>query len=275
MAMTTDRSTNQTGTTEHGGIPRWARMASLAMRLVAVGPLLMLAAGLIWGMDLGDDGVFFLISAALPIAGSFLVRARRTWVQIVGIVLAVLGGLAVFWTVFGLGVPASFFDFVPGVLVLPGVITAIVCGIGAIRAQRRGDLVTAADGGERRGISIVVGVVGVLAALSLVLTVTGRDTVGDDVDADAEVALCDFEFDEETYTFAAGDTVVVTNDDPFIHTFTVDALDIDVDLGPGSEKVVEIPADAAADTYVLYCEPHTGDKEDPGEDDMAAVLTVD
>lgn len=84
--------------------------------------------------------------------------------------------------------------------------------------------------------------------------------------------LAAFEFDRATYDVAGGATILVKNSDPFVHTFTVDALDIDVDLGPGSETLVTIPAEPG--TYVLFCQPHSSDKDDPGEDDMAAVLEV-
>ena len=90
--------------------------------------------------------------------------------------------------------------------------------------------------------------------------------------ADLTVSLEDFAFDESSYDLVGGETLLIKNDDPFHHTFTVDALGIDVHLGPSSEKLVELPDQPG--TYVLYCDPHTSGKEDPSEDDMAAELTV-
>jgi plastocyanin len=200
-----------------------------------------------------------------------LIRQRRTALRIVGIVLAVLAGGTVFWTAFGLAEPASFFDFVPGLLVLPGALIALVAGIISIRSAKQARTVT---GGERRATAVILGALGLLAALSGILTLSGRETVDADVAADADliVDLEDFEFDQASYEVAAGATVLVKNSDPFVHTFTVEALDIDVDLGPGSEKLVTIPAEPG--TYVLFCEPHTSDPDDPSDDDMAAKLTV-
>ena len=86
------------------------------------------------------------------------------------------------------------------------------------------------------------------------------------------VDLEDFEFDEDAYDVPAGGTVLVKNSDPFVHTFTVDELDIDVELGPGSEELVTMPEDTG--TYVLVCEPHTSDPDDPSEDDMASEITI-
>jgi hypothetical protein len=42
--------------------------------------------------------------------------------------------------------------------------------------------------------------------------------------------MTDFEFDPESLSVAAGDSVLVKNSDPFVHTFTVEELDIDVSL---------------------------------------------
>jgi plastocyanin len=167
--------------------------------------------------------------------------------------------------------PTSFFDFMPGALVIPGALIAIIASISAIVAKRRGHGSETAVGGERTAIRIVLGVVIVLAVISGGLTFAGASDA-DDAEADVVVVLGDFEFDEEQYTFEPGSTILVRNEDPFLHTFTVDDLDIDIALSPGSEELVEIPAEPG--TYVLYCAPHTFDPEDPSEDDMAAELEV-
>jgi plastocyanin len=95
----------------------------------------------------------------------------------------------------------------------------------------------------------------------------------DESDADATVVLKDFEFDSTEYQLQAGSSVFVRNDDPYLHTFTVDALDIDESMSPGSEELIEIPSEPG--TYVVYCRPHTSDPDTPSEDDMAATLTVE
>ena len=154
---------------------------------------------------------------------------------------------------------------------VPGALIAIVASIGAIVARRRGHGTATSEGGERRAITAVVAVVGVLAALSAVLTVVGRSTV-DTPDGATTVSLGNFEYDRSEYELPGGSQVVVRNDDPFLHTFTVDELGIDVELGPNGSALVDIPSDSG--TYVLYCRPHTMNPDDPGPDDMAASLTV-
>jgi plastocyanin len=250
--------------------PRGTTLATLGFAMAALGPILVILAGLFFGMDT-EDLTFFFIPSVLGLLGIFLVRRRSRVAKAFSIVIAIAIGFLLFWTAFGLALPSSFFDFVPGTLVLPGALLAIGGTISALRSQSRG---RASGAGERRAAYAIVTAIGVLGGLSAVLTVTGRDTVPDAVaeQADVVVNLEDFEFDEGSYDVPAGGTVLVKNDDPFAHTFTVDALDLDVDMGPGDEKIVEIPDDPG--TYVLYCEPHTSDPDDPSDDDMASELTV-
>jgi plastocyanin len=253
--------------TTAGADPRGIVRATLGFLMVATGSLMLLVGSLLWGLD----GAFFALPTVLALLGAYLIRRARTALRVGGLVLSVLAGGTVFWTVFGLAEPDSFLDFVPGALVLPGALLALVAGVISMRSTRSG---RAVGRGERRAARVVVAALGVAAVASLVLTITGRDAVDDDVAARADLAveLQDFEFDASTYDVQAGDTVLVKNSDPFVHTFTVEALGIDRDLGPGDEIVVTIPDQPG--TYVLYCRPHTSDPDDPGTDDMTAVLDV-
>lgn len=247
---------------------RGTHLSTLGFLMAATGPLLMILATVLFGLDAGD-ATFFAFPLVLGLVGAYLVRRQRTAAKVIALVLLVLAAGAVFWTVFGLFTPGSFFDFMPAVLVLPGALLALGAGIASIRGKGR-----PVGGGERRAVTVILGVLGLLALASAVLTVTGRETVDDDVAADADLVVDfeDFEFDKATYETAGEVTVLVKNSDPFVHTFTVDDLDIDVDLGPFSEKLVTLPDESG--TYVLYCEPHTSDPDDPSDDDMAAVLTI-
>lgn len=262
----------RTEQTEPGreGQARWTRLGVLGLVMVGLGPILMYVAGLLWGMD--EGGAFFLVIGLVPLIAAFLVWRFGLWAKVVGAVVAFLAAGSLFWTAFGLATPQSFFDFVPGLLVIPGGIIAIVSCISAAVASRRGNVTTAAIGGERRALSVVLGAVVILAALSAVMTLAGRSTV-DAAQADTEVVLSEFEFDQEEYTFAAGTTIHVRNDDPFLHTFTVEEWDVDEALGPGSEVLVEVPQSPG--DYVLFCRPHSDpESPDPDDEDMAARVTV-
>lgn len=270
---------DQTHTTEPAapapgstGVARWTRLAALGLLLAGLAPLLMFVAGLLWGLSVGEDGGFFLITAAIGIVASFLVRQFGAWSKVVGIIasLALLGAL--FWTVFGLFTPTAFFDFVPGLMLIPGALIGLVCCIAALVAGKRDHRTVAPVGGEKRGIRIVLTAIVALAAVSAVLTFTGRSTVDDPGDAPT-VSLSDFEFDQAEYTVPAGTQVFVRNDDPFLHTFTIDELEIDEAFGPSGEKLIDIPDEPG--TYVVYCKPHTMSPENPSDDDMAATITVE
>ena len=250
---------------------RWSRLASLGFLMGAVAAAIMLLAGAAWGLSIGEDVVFFGAVIVVGVAAAWLVRGPRTWQRIVSILLGLLMLAFMWWSFFGLFTPASFFDFVPAVLLVPGVLIGIGAGIAAIVAQRRGSTTPKVEGGERRALAIVPVAVLVLAVLSGVLTITGRDSV-DDAEADVVVRLSDFEFEEDAYQLQGGTTVLVKNDDPFFHTFTVDALGIDEAMNPGSEKLVTIPEEPGG--YIVYCEPHTSDKEEPADGDMASRLEV-
>ncbi|HEX9683985.1 MAG TPA: cupredoxin domain-containing protein [Acidimicrobiales bacterium] len=257
---------------EVAGEARWSALAATALLMTAAGPLVMLAAAVGWGLSVGDELPLMLGTSAAAVVASKLVRRGTTPRRVSGVVLGLLAGMAMFWTAFGLAEPASVFDFVPGVLVLPGALLGLGAGIAAVRAQRRGDTVVAVEGGERRAIVIALAAVATLAGVSTVLTVTGRESVPDGVDVAAEIRLSDFEFPSDEIDVARGAAVLVRNNDPFAHTFTVDDLGIDVAIGPGSEKVIVIPAQAGS--YILYCTPHTSDADNPSADDMATRLVV-
>jgi plastocyanin len=230
--------------------PRGTTLATLGFLMMAAGPIILLVASLAFGLD--DAPIpLFVVAALLAVIGAFLVRRRSAVAKAIAIVLALLVFLSMFWTAFGLALPSSVFDFVPGLLMVPGLLLAIGGTITGIVSSKSG---RATGPGESRAALAIVAVVGMLAA------------------ADLSVDLKDFEFDQDAYDLTAGGTVVVKNSDPVFHTFTIDALDIDVDLGPGSEKLVTIPDEPG--TYVVYCNPHTEDKDDPGKDDMAAEITI-
>lgn len=271
MTTTVD-ATSSTAPLSGAGVPRWTRLQVTSLALIALAPVLMLGGGLAWGLDVGEDVGFFAVTSLVPLVGAFLAWRFTGWGKIAGAVVCVLAAMALFWTAFGLAAPNSFFDFVPGLLVVPFAIVGLVSGIAAFRAHRRGDYVPVAGGGERRGQRLAIGIVAVLAIVSAVATITSRETVDDTSNVALTVEASDFEFDQETYTVNGGSTILVKNKDPFLHTFTVEALDIDVTLSPGSEKLVEIPAQAGE--FIAYCEPHTGHPDDPSDDDMAAQLEV-
>lgn len=256
------------------GVPRGTRSAVLGLLMISAAGAIWLVAGLIWGLDLGESAGFLIPTIVLPAGAALLVWRFGTWARIVGILVAVLTLATLWFTAFGLLEPASVFDFVGGLLVVPGAVIAIVGCVQAIRAARRGDLAARREGGEARTINVIVAVVVGLTVLSGIVTFVGRSTA-DATQADAEVAIEDFTFvagGVEEVSVSGGATLFVANEDPFHHTFTVEELGIDVAFGPSSQELIEIPAQPG--TYTLYCRPHTSNPDDPADGDMATTLTI-
>ena len=157
---------------------------------------------------------------------------------------------------------------------LPGVLLAIGGTIAAFRSAKRG--VSRADPASGGPSLVIVTMVGILA---VAFRRPHRDRSRHRVrtrsptDADLVVDLEDFEFDEDAYEVPAGGTVLVKNDDPFLHTFTID--DARHRRGPRPRRARSSSrSPRTPGTYVLVCEPHTSDPDDPAEDDMASEITV-
>jgi plastocyanin len=257
--------------TESRAPARWTRLAVLGLLMEGLGPLLLLAAVLIWGLDFGDDWLFFVVILAIPLLGAFLVWRFGAWAKFVGLLAALLPAGAMFWTAFGLAIPSSFFDFVPGILVIPGFLIAAISCIAGLVAGRRGHKAPMTTGGERIAIRAIPAVVGLLAIISAVLTFAGRSTASEP-GADQTLTSKNNAFEPKQFDVNGPARVLIRNDDPFFHTFSIDDLDVDESLTPGDEIVVEIPDRAG--TYVFYCRPHTSDPKKPEENDMAGELII-
>ncbi|MDQ3985054.1 MAG: cupredoxin domain-containing protein, partial [Actinomycetota bacterium] len=100
--------------------------------------------------------------------------------------------------------------------------------------------------------------------LSVVATLTydSEDPQGGDVRLVAE----GIEFSQDTLTVEEGTvSVFIDNKDFTLHTFTIDELDVDVDVPAGKSTRVTFEAEKGG--YEYYCRPH--------EEDMTGTLTVE
>lgn len=268
------------------GRPRWTRLAVLGLLMIAGGPMLMFLASLAYGLELGEDTMFLFAVIVIPLVGALLVGFLPWWSRIIGILAAAAGGFGMFWSAFGLAQPGNFFDFIPGVLVLPGALIAIVACIASIVAHRRNSVSESATGGERTAIRIVLAIVALAVFVSGGLTFAGMESASDTA-GDATITAKDFQYSPKALEVAGGSTILVKNSDPFFHTFTIDELDIDIELTVGDEIAVALPATSG--TYRFYCIPHSSDDEssdksetdeleeddgEGGEEDMAGTITI-
>ena len=242
---------------------RWTTLATLGLVMIALAPALMLGAGLAWGLDVGEDLGFFGVIIAAAVLAALLVWSFGWWAKVIGILVGLAGGGAMFWTAFGLQQPASFFDFIPGLLVIPGAIIAVVSCIAAIVAGKRGRTGPKATGGERILTRVVIGLLVLAMVASGLLTYAGRESVADAASADQTVLARDFEFDPVEFEVDGGDTILLQNNDPYYHDFTIDELDIQVQLGPGSQVLLQVPNRSG--TYRFYCTPHSSPTPEEAE----------
>jgi plastocyanin len=87
---------------------------------------------------------------------------------------------------------------------------------------------------------MVLGVVGVLAVVSIGGSLLTRSSVSDDQAGEAVTAdMTKFEFDPNDTTVSQGQKLLVSNSDPFAHDITLEESDIYEHLTPGSEALVD------------------------------------
>ena len=217
-----------------------------------------------------DDEVtpFIAIAAALVLITILAWRFDALWSKILGLV----AGLAVFgllwFLVFGLFFIFSPLEFIGGLLLLAGFVFTLVGGIRSLIAERKEK--TGPTHGEKRLTRVVLTGIGILALVSVAGFFATRESVSEAEAAGAvEVDMLNFEFEPQSSTVSAGGKLVVHNSDPFLHDFTLEALDIAVDVLPGSSTLVDLSG-AAPGTYSFVCTIHI---DDQGEG-MTGTLTI-
>ena len=248
----------------------------MGMFLIGAAPLLILVMGLAAGMDMfADDGMFFLIMAAVPLVLGVLILRFGTWSKALGILGTVAAAMSMFWLAFGLMAPTSFGDFVPAVMFVAGFLMSLGGNIAAI--VRRRELEDHAARGERRVM------VAAFTAVALAIVISGVGNLVSKTSVSAEAAagsvnatMAEMKYSEASLSVAAGDPakILVHNSDPFVHDFAIPALDIaPVMVGPGSSELVEV--NAPAGEYTVYCTLHSDtDEKDPAKAGMATKLVA-
>jgi plastocyanin len=254
--------------------PRYARTGLLGLGLITATLVVFLALIL----TMFPDEVMFVLPLLVvaAVATGLVWRFDATWSRVVGAVVTVGLAVMLFWVAFGLAHPASFFDFVPAVAFVVGVGLSLFGNIAAIVQRRRQHIDAKAGPTERRVEQIAVGVIVVAVVASGVLSLMARTSVDDAVAADAvAVEMTNFTFEPATIEVSSGQQLLVHNGDPFMHDLAIPELGVEaVNVAPGSDALVDIPATAG--TYVVYCTLHsdTSDGSPDAEEQMVASLTV-
>lgn len=226
---------------------------------------------------LSPSDVVFPIFLSIPvILAVAALRFLKRWGLIVAGLLSLFGLFALTADAgLTLTTPESFFDFVLTLFSIIGLgICLAACVIGTIqyfRGQVPGDVsptITMA----LRGLA---GLAAVLAVVSVVLTLlSATDNVSaEDKEGAIELVAKDTKWNTNELEARAGQPIriFVKNDDPILHTLTIEdkgrGVDVDIKLGGWSEQVVEIDAlEAGPYGFICRVEGH--------EEDMTGILTV-
>lgn len=250
------------------------RTQILGLLLIAAASLMVFIGATVTGTPLVDAS-FLIVPAAAGAVGAGLAWRFGTWANIVAIVLGLLGGMMTFWLVFGLFEPASFVEFTAGVTFVIGVL--LMLGGGVTSIVRRKDQRSEATRSERIIERSALGLVAAAVLVSLPMWLMARNTVDAATAAGLpQIGIENFEFAGPT-TVAATDgevTLLLENGDVAFHTFTIDALGIDVGLVPGSSEVVTFSAEPGTE-LAYYCVPHSSVDDGLDGEDMAGTLRVE
>jgi plastocyanin len=201
---------------------------------------------------------FLIPIIVLPAVAAFLARRWRGGVifsLVVIVLLLVLNGP--FFIVPSLTLPASTGDFVSAAILLVLVALALVSAIAVLRGK------DAPSTTVRNAVWAGVGVVVVAAAVAVVARVTHENAT---VQAgDVRLVAEGLEFSTDQLEASGGDVgVFVENKDQTLHTFTIDDLDVNLQVPASSKERIQFNAEPG--TYTYYCIPH--------ESDMKGTLTV-
>ncbi len=218
----------------------WSRLLIIAAiaAVVGIGVILILS-GLIPPL---------IIFALLFIAGVIVMRTRSRAGVIMLLVISILFLASnVPFIIPALAVPASAVDFIVTVYLLVATIIAIVSSIALLRDRDR------APGKAPRMLGSAAAVVVLLAIVGSVVASVTYDSA-EAQSGDIRLVAEAIEFSEESLQSDNSVSVFVKNNDLTLHTFTIDELDVDVDIPAG--KSARVTFDAEPGSYTYYCVPH-------------------
>ena len=237
------------------GLPIGSKATILGLALYGVAMALAVLATVLPG-ELGFLTFFFAISLVLTALLAWLVSRFGAWALVLTAALMALNlAMSGRYMVEGLRFPASFFDFAVSLFAVVGSLIALGGAIVALIARRRRATRSAPTRSERLAAGALVAVLAGLAVVSGVLTLANRDSVSAEARAGAlPVRMKATKFEPERLEVPTGQSVriLVENSDPGMHSFTIEALDADVTLNPGSERLVEL-ANLPPGEYAYVC----------------------
>jgi plastocyanin len=199
--------------------------------------------------------VVFLLVPALIVASALLILRR------LGFAAAIPAsgfGLLVFSEDIDvvLTTPYSFLDFAGTIVVFAGLVIVLVASVLGLAESFRGEPRLDSKRWERvgaRGTVAALAAVAVVSAVATGLHMTDRVAAADKEQA-FTVTARKVAWQPGHIEARAGEPLklVVRNNDPLLHTFTIHGRGIDVRLGPYSEKLIVI--DGSTGDYAYVCD---------------------
>jgi plastocyanin len=238
--------------------PFYPRLAALGFAFIALTGLVYIGFGLLSGDTGALASVLPIVIIGLLIAGALL--RFGVWAQVLAGVLALaLLALVLPFSIFNLLHPESGGDFIPVLLLVVGAAFGLIGTAVSLIQRRRHTLRAVATPAESLALRVILVALALVALASLALTAVARTTLSAETKTNAiGVEIKSFDFNPNHIQVKAGSTVrlVVKNNDPTLHTFTLAEARVDVSVPPGSEKLVEFQAPAPGE-YRWYCVPHS------------------
>ncbi|HJR45796.1 MAG TPA: cupredoxin domain-containing protein [Actinomycetota bacterium] len=156
------------------------------------------------------------------------------------------------FTIPSFAVPASAGDFILNAAHLLAALVGIVAAIAVLR--RASD-----TSGTPRKLALGATALFVVGTIFSIIAAVGYENATAQ-EGDIEMVTADIEFSDTSLEAAAGEIgVFVENEDATFHTFTIDELDVSLDIP--AAKSARISFQAEPGTYEFYCVPHQGDME--------------
>ncbi len=200
-----------------------------------------------------------VVVAVLLIVGLSLIGGRtKVGAAILGIVSLLHLATSAPFVIGNLSHPDSFFDFFLGWALI---VTAVIGTVAAAPVWRGTDT----EGGRARVTLLASGLLLViLAAVGAVATLTTKSVAA--AEGDVTAVAEDVEFVPEDLEAASGEVGIhVDNKDQLRHTFTIDELDVNLELPAGKGARTSFTADPGE--YAFYCAV-------PGHESMKGTLTL-
>jgi plastocyanin len=245
--MSTQSVSNQTGTTG-----AWRSLLVKAAWLQIIINVVVIALS-------GEIIPPLVAVAVLLVVGLALIGGRtKVGAAILGIVSLLHLATSAPFVIGNLSHPDSFFDFFLGW----ALIVSALLGTAASVPVWRG---TDSEGGRARPVLVSsVLLLVILAAVGAVATLTTKSVAADE--GDVTVTAEDVEFDPADLEAQSGEVGIhVDNKDQLRHTFTIDELEVSLELPAGKGARTSFTAEPGE--YAFYCAV-------PGHEDMKGTLTV-